>query len=220
MKKYILVILWILIPIVCFPQKRKVVAKSTIKIEDKTNNIRVLLDIDGYYEQPNSKSCFNLIFFEDGTYGPVCFKKEATKEMIKENMSKWIDSGNDKKEIGWGSYYYPGWGAYRIEGDTIIGQRFVKGALFTNWDIDEVRYKIIDRRTIRRIYWEPLLSSDEQVYKNESWWINDEDLYYFMPADSLPSSDCWLKEEKWIWRNESDWKEYMEKIKIKKRKKF
>ena len=30
--------------------------------------------------------------------------------------------------------------------------------------------------------------------------------YHFMSADSLPSSDNWLKEKKWTWRNEQDWK--------------
>ena len=38
-------------------------------------------------------------------------------------------------------------------------------------------------------------------------------------AFSLPSSDCWLEEEKRIWRNESDWKEYMQKVEQKKIKK-
>ena len=70
------------------------------------------------------------------------------------------------------------------------------------------------------IYSKSLLKRDETYYRdmNVSPWINGGYLY-FTPADSLPSSDCWLKEEKWIWRNEQDWKDYMERIKEKKKKK-
>jgi hypothetical protein len=60
-----------------------------------------------------------------------------------------------------------------------------------------------------------LRKSDENNYKlnYRTPCLQNKELHYFMPADSLPSSDCWLKEEKWIWRNEQDWKNYMEKIK-------
>jgi hypothetical protein len=64
------------------------------------------------------------------------------------------------------------------------------------------------------------LKVDESYYqslKDYSPWISNSVPLYFSPADSLPSSDCWLKEEKWIWRHESDWKAYMEKIKQKKK---
>lgn len=45
----------------------------------------------------------------------------------------------------------------------------------------------------------------------ESPWREGSPLH-FTPADTLPSSDNWLKENKWIWRNESDWKNYMQHV--------
>ena len=111
----------------------------------------------------------------------------------------------------WGGY----WGVYKIERDTIIGNFFWKGGIFSSILICEERYKIINRKTVQKIYMQSLRKSDAFLYKGNyrSPWLQNEELHLFVPADSLPSSDCWLKEEKWIWLNEQDWKNYMGKIK-------
>jgi hypothetical protein len=50
MKKYILILCIVLLSCSCVAQKKKVISKSTIKLEEKNTTIRNLLDIDGYYQ--------------------------------------------------------------------------------------------------------------------------------------------------------------------------
>lgn len=63
-----------------------------------------------------------------------------------------------------------------------------------------------------------MLKEDEKYDKenNISPWQDIVTLRY-TTIDSLPPSDNWLKEKKWIWRNESDWKDYKRKIEEKKK---
>jgi len=219
MKKNILLVLCMLFSIICMAQKMNFLSEPIIQLENgKKTNIRDILDIDGYYES-DSTDFYKMVFFEDGTYGPVAFKRGTIQRDIKANMSKWI-WGTIKKQIDWGSYYYPEWGVYKIEGDTILCQRFTKGAALSPSYFWSERYRVIDRRSIKKIYTQSIRKDDVKYNKvnNISPWV-DGSAVVFVPADSLPSSDCWLKEEKWIWRNEQDWKDYMEKIKQKEKKK-
>jgi hypothetical protein len=214
MKKQIILIISSLIAISCISQKKEIISKSTIKLEGGNTNIRDLIEIDGYYQDQDYSS--HKMFFEDGMYvSSFSFKKDIPENEIKANMSKSLAGGIEDKQFSWGNY----WGVYKIEGDTIVVYYYLRGSFWTPWYFDEVRYKIIDRTAIQQIYRKGLRKADEQDYKDsdKSPWIKNGDKLYFNSADSLPSSDCWLKEEKWIWRNESDWKSYMEKIKQKKK---
>jgi len=212
--KYCLAAFCYLISLQCASQKKEIISKSTIKLEGKDTNIRDLIDIDGYYQNMDYSK---IMLFEDGIYvDQFFFKQGLSKSEIQENMSKSLYCGVENKKKYWGFH----WGVYKIVEDTIIVHHYLRGSWWTPWYADEIRYKIIDRTTIQPIYSRDLRQSEEQYYKeyNKSSWIKNGDVFYFTPAHSLPSSDCWLKEEKWIWRNESDWKAYMEKIKTDKKK--
>jgi len=209
----------VLLTVVCvFPsfaaRKKEVIAASNIKFEGKNTNIKNLLEIDGYYysaEEYKTKS--GIMFFEDGTYVSFFFKDNATEEGIKTNMSLWIESWIKNRKIRWGIR----WGIYRIDRDTLVVHDYVRAGLWgREWSIYEIRYKIIDRTTIQRIYIRSALKSDDSYYITNNPWKKNDPASHFISCDSLPSSDCWLKEEKWIWRNESDWEAYMKQIKTKK----
>ena len=108
-------------------------------------------------------------------------------------------------------------GMYWIEGDTIKVRCFGQfGGRFSPWSFYEVWFKIIDRNTLEGVFSKSLLDMDTS---DEEWQPNYKRvLFRFHCADSIPSSDySWLKEEKWFWCNEQDWKDYMEKIKQKKK---
>jgi len=212
MRKQIILIIFSLIAISCISQKGEIISKSNIKLEGRNTNIRDLLEIDGYYQDQNY---LKMMFFEDGTYvSSFSFKKDIPENEIKANMSKSLAGGIEDKQFSWGN----DWGVYKIEGDTLVAYYYLRGSFWTPWYFDEVRYKIIDKITIQKIYWKGLLKIDEQYNKERSPWINGSYLH-FTPADSLPSSDCWLKKQKWIWRNEQDWKDYMQRIEQNKIKK-
>ena len=208
--------LFFLITASCASQKREMISKSIIKLEGKSSNIRDFIEIDGYYQREDSiRGTAYQMFFEDGTYVAILwFKEGVTERMKRENLSQAIYSWKQKGQIRWGIR----WGAYKIEKDTIVGQFFQKGTLIDGWwECVEEKYVIIDRKTLRPIYFKSLFKEDEKSETNPYEISEENSIYKFIPADSLPSSDCWLREEKWIWRNEQDWKDYMEKIKQKKK---
>ena len=215
MKKQIILIIFSLIAMSCSSQKREIISKSTIKLEGKNTSIRDLLEIDGYYHAQNYPNFSPCMFFEDGIYvSSFTFKKDISENEIKANMLKSLAGGIEDKQFSWGNY----WGVYKIEGDTLVVYYYLRGSFWTPWYFDEVRYKIIDRTTIQAIYSKGLRKADEQYNKERSPWISGSYLH-FTPADSLPLSDCWLKKQKWIWRNEQDWRDYKERIKQEKSKK-
>ena len=210
MKKQLILFVLLFCCFSCASQKKEIITKSTIKLEGRNTNIRDLIEIDGYYHpipnylQYNS----NRMFFEDGTWVNFHIKMDLSDDEINANMSKSVKSWIKDNQIRWGTY----WGVYTIQSDTIIVYYYDKGSFWKGWSLDEIRYKIIDRTTIQVIYSKSLLKRDETYYRdmNVNPWTNGSYLF-FTPADSLPSSDNWLKEEKWIWRNEQDWKEYMKR---------
>ncbi|GHU71835.1 hypothetical protein FACS189413_14060 [Bacteroidia bacterium] len=197
----------------CVSQKREIIAKSTIKLEGKNTNIRDLIEIDGYYSSLEHRTKGGTMFFEDGIFVNFSFDIDVSEEDIKANMSKSVAGRIKNNQLQWGSWL----GVYTIEGDTIIVHYYMRGSWWTPWYASEVRFKVIDRTTILPIYLRDFLLTEEQYYKeyNRSPWIKNK-IACFHPANSLPSSDCWLKEEKWIWRNESNWKNYMKMIEQKK----
>ncbi|MDL2223681.1 hypothetical protein LJB98_06285 [Bacteroidales bacterium OttesenSCG-928-M11] len=208
-----LLLICLLFSLSCASQKKEVISKSTIKLEGENTNIRDFIEIGGYYAVPDYQLDGGLILFEDGTCAAVSFKEAVSEDEIKKNLLKNIVSWKKNEQFRWGSY----WGVYQVKNDTIVVYGYDKGSFWKGWSLSEERYKIINRTTIKKIFWKSILKSAEKYYERNSPWVDGFD-YHFFPADSLPPSDCWLKEEKWIWRNEKGWKEYMERIKQKKKR--
>ena len=210
MKRQFILFISLLCCLSCVSQKKEIIVKSTIKLEGKNTNIRDLIEIDGYYymsEYPDS-NC--RMFFEDGLYvDQFHFKKDLSENEIKANLTKSIHIGVEKRHVSWGFF----WGVYKIVEDTLVVYKYLRGSFWTPWYFVEERYKVVDSKTIQRIYQKDLLKCNGDY---DPCKVHDN--FYFTSADSLPSSNNWLKEEKWIWRNEQDWKDYMEKIKKLKKK--
>ena len=210
MKNQIVLYLFLLCCFSCAPFKRTVISKSRIKLEGRNTSIRNLIEIDGYYRMPAFPTSNCRMFFEDGMWVDFSFKSGLSENEIRANMLRSVESWKKKDRFRWGR----DWGVYQIQNDTIIVYGYFKGSFLEAWFLYEERYKVIDRKTIQWIYLRKISKADDSYYEdpNYSPWINKEH-YDFISADSLPSSDCWLKEEKWIWRKESDWKSYMAKLK-------
>ena len=208
MKLYLIILLMLCSFVSCafFNMSKGTVIKHSIKLEGKNTNIRDLIDIDGYYSATGyEKNHDGLMFFEDGTYMNIYFKEGAITDSIQKNMTKWLYKWTDKNgQIQCAVDE----GTYRIEGDTIIVRNiFISYALLRRWESAESKFKVIDRTTIN--------SSYNDYYSGER--VNRK--YMFVSCDSLPTADMPLKEHKWIWRNEQDWKDYMQRIEQKKIKK-
>ncbi len=212
MKIGLMIIVFFLSTISCASQKKEMISRSTIKLEGQNTNIRDCIEIDGYYQiEDFPLNDSYKMFFEDGTYVSLFWFKENVDENFKKNnLSQAIRSWKQKDKIRWGIR----WGVYKIEKDTLVGQYFQKGTFFGGgwWECVEEKYVIIDKHTLIVMYSKSLFKDDKNEIREHG------SVYEFVAADSLPSSDCWLKEEKWIWRNESDWKAYMDRIKQNKKK--
>ena len=210
MKTLLMTIIFSLSVISCASQKHG----ATIQLEGKNTSIRDVIDIDGYYQSIDDTSKrIGEIFFEEGTCCSFRFKEGVTENVKKENLSQAIDSWMQRGQIRWGS-----WGVYKIDKDTIVVQTVTKAGIFSMpWSVSEFKYEIIDRQTLKWIYYKSLPADKNDRNNPYDRSRSKNIISKFVPADSLPSSDCWLKEEKWIWQNEQDWKDYMEKVKEKKK---
>jgi len=204
MKRCLLLFMPLICCFSCASQKKEVIAKSTIKLEGKDTNIRNLLDIDGIYGS-------STVFFDDGSLANTSVQEIKGKKT--DNLSKSVNLWKEGGTMRWGSL----WGVYTIKNDTIIAHFYTQPGFLVSIDIRERRYKIINRKTIQLFYsYNLLLTESDKVYlaeHNISPWVDiSKNTLSFSPIDSIPPSDNWLKEKKWIWRNESDWKAYMQHV--------
>lgn len=209
MKKYLLlfVSLSLLCCLSCVSQKKEIKAKSTIKFERDNTNISKLIYTKGFYYNPINHNSDNVLFFEDGTTIMFYPKKQVYEN---EGTVKLFDYAEPFKDTG---QIIGRRGVYTIKNDTIITYMYVRPFLLTSWEFEEERFKIINKKTIQRIYIKGLLDVADKYYREsgKSPWV-DGDLMSFIAVDSLPIFENWLKKEKWMWRNESDWKDYMQHV--------
>jgi hypothetical protein len=152
--------------------------------------IDTLINIEGYFVQDH----IIRIFYKDGIYVIGGFRTiDDFNEFIKK-----IES-NRKAMSNFHKWYT--WGRYIICGDTIKLQaveRPVFGSTSSIWYSVKGKYKVLDRNTIIGIY----PSSKERIPPTK-----------FVPLTIKPDSNCWLKEKKWFWCNEEDWKAYKKSMK-------
>ena len=193
MKQYISILLTIFFFSSCAAQKKEIISQCN-KLEGTNTKIRDLINIDGFYP--------GLMFFDDGSFVfNVRFQVDATEKLT---LHSWID---DNGLMQWSDY----WGAYRIEGDTIIAHTVQPGTFWRGWEFSEYRYKVIDRNTINAFYY-----SVSPLEGGRGKAVNYT--YKFVPCDSLPQENNPLKKYKWFWINEQDWKNYMQRIEQQKNK--
>ena len=218
MKKILIILLLPLIVVAqsCASVPKEIKQKFGICYTGKETDIESHIDINGYYTS-GGQDC--MIFFKDGIVATFIFENREihTSDTCINLLHAITRMYKNKPHISFGYLQ----GMYWIEGDTIkirfLGQT---GGSLTPWFFHESWCKIVDRQTLKYIYLKPLLDMDaDTVQTVEEWQSNTKrSLVRFHCADSIPSSDCWLKEEKWFWCNEQDWKNYMEKIKEGKKK--
>jgi hypothetical protein len=190
--------------------RSSVIKRTTFYLEGDSFQASDKLEINGYYYVDDPLAPV-LMFFDDGS---ACyfysFKDDVSVAAIKENLSEAIPTYGRRKR--WGVY----WGVYKIQHDTLIVSQYLR-EFDIIWTLEESRYKIINNTTIQRIY-ESSIYPERYPYPYGTPWTDKGTILHFASADSLPSSDCWLKEQKWIWRNRSDWEAYMQKIGKRKKK--
>lgn len=175
---------------------------SYLKFDNKPNKTNGLFNINGYYTlAKNNKNTVCFMFFEDGSFANHIF----------------FDEENNIR--GFSLYR----GLYKLFGDTIKTQIMFKGVGLTGSSYSEEWYKIVDKNTLKLIYFGMVTTTDDFRSKN---YLKEYDIakFYaspyakFIPLDSIPHFDNVLKKDKFFWEDEKDWKEYMDSLKLEKKK--
>jgi hypothetical protein len=212
----------------CFPIGTPLYIRQSISgYEDMATNIRDLINIDGYFvhaepEQTDSSYTY-FMFFEDGmvnmrVHDYNVFPLSNTTENIPQYIHQ-ILSDENGKQAKW-FYNSLGWGRYTITNDT-IKINYHSGWGYPNCYAFEMWFKVIDRNHIVDIYFASITKTTPQTIdaQKQKYIYDDAIPSRFVPLEKTPYPDSWIKKKKWFWRNEQDWKAYMEKIEQKKIKK-
>jgi len=190
------------------------------------------LRFDGYYNEKQILKTFslpdssltridtiyrNIILFTDGIVNMSLGDSNLARRKEGEtNIQLYIDelgADHNLREVFLKSKE---WGVYSLKNDTLRVQYFNHPAKLAPWYAIDVWYKIGSPDIIRRIDSRIMgISEEERIIRESNTTFSFEIIenmpLTFMPLETLPPSDCWLKDQKWFWCNEKDWIEYMEK---------
>jgi hypothetical protein len=195
--------------------------------DGKSKGIDSLININGYYSiaEPYSRPVFstpydknktkyasdtmyqNLMFYRDGLFVIDFFALDANGTFEDDSkIPKFFKQIVENKESKVSKFFYSSfdWGSFRINGDTIKMQyidRPIFGESRTFWYAWEIWYKVLNRNSIIEIYSNPIHYTTKSDWENYQKAKKEKVILpaKFVPVAVIPSSDCWLKKEKWFW---------------------
>ncbi len=204
------------------PISKDIRERFTNKLEGKSTNIRSLLNIDGYYQfwergefLKNNRTgkldsfFVQMLFYEDGSFVYSFFFRQPFPPDVDSCLMAVARNGiGDEFYIG--SY----WGAYKIDGDTIKAQYInnVSRSYLAPWFGGEFWLKVIKYNEIKIVYMADLQKMNDQDIRSNKEMVSKFTNGKFHPLDTIPPPHGWVKKERWIWRNEADWKKYVETL--------
>ena len=159
------------------------------------------------------------MFYENGifVYNIRDTYNDNTKKLVKRDVTSYLkDFTENSESLGAKQFYMNFWGSYIICGDTIKVQKVYKAmSLNDSWALREDWYLIIDRNTLLCINSFNLPTTIQpQPAKRAQHPIT------FSPIQAKPQPyNSWILKEKWFWRYENDWMNYMRSIENNKRRK-
>ena len=192
------------------PVPKHIKQNFTYCYSEENTNIEDLININGYYIETTPYTRYDFrtketvldtfyrrfMFLKDGLYLDTFLRYDSLS-------STFLDS-----------YYI---GKYVISGDTIKVQYIDRPNPPSGHSAWETWFKVVSRDTIIKIYAIPLYKKSKSDWKNwydyKPEWKAQIVPAIFVPINLTPISNCWLKQKKWFWCSESDWKEYMNRVK-------
>ena len=204
-----------------YPIPKSIEKSFTYRYDGKNTGIDTLINIDGFYREKRGVCILqgtsiyyldtvysHFMFYDNGTYASgisdIYYDDHKKKWIKKDDVSMFLKDFAENSEAPGANYFYGNnWGGYIICGDTIKVQGMYKArSLNDSWYFHERWYKIIDKNTIQCI---------------NAVCFSDPAIFYPIPSKPPPDKS-WILRERWFWRNEADWKAYMENLKNEKRK--
>ena len=99
------------------------------------------------------------------------------------------------------------WGLYSVHDDTIITQYINYPSWNMPWNATEQIFVFDEQGKLNSIQTRALGITNTNIIPSRTELIRHPAEY--IPLETLPSSDAWLKREKWFWCDESEWRAYM-----------
>ncbi|MCL2683096.1 MAG: hypothetical protein FWE63_06405 [Bacteroidales bacterium] len=182
------------------------IRKTYIGCYDGTlTGIDTILDLSGYFLANSfvpfrngslAKVCQFLVFYNDG----MVFRSGVTIPVIPvfDDCNTYIqrqlyEAYSDR--LGSGD-----WGLYELKDDIIKVQFVTRANPPVSPDSYIVRYKVIDRHTIQEVV--------GLGFEKSGYPPGVGETYSFMSVEKLPSSECWLKSEKWFWCDKKQYRQH------------
>ncbi|GEM_PF-2789817 len=191
----------------------------TNRLEGVSTSLSDKVDLKGYYRYwVNEEAAGNaelsadgdtlfrdIIFYEDGS----CI----TNLLIKYPFLTYDDYFTDviakgKKDL----FYKRNWAIYSLSGDTIKVQILKHAANFTPWYNWEEWFLIKDRNTLQVIYLEDPGNTNQQYQQKLKTKVKRSSPAKFYPLTVVPPPYAWFKTNSFFWRNEDDWRTYLDTI--------
>jgi len=200
----------------CSSIPRSIRNAFTYCYEDRYTGIDKLININGSY------SVHSLIFYDNGLVVSPLYRDA---EQLRRNDFSFLQEVVENTEAKYSRYHIYNFidcGSYKICGDTIKIQMIHKSySMNDTLRGEESWYKIIDRNTLFYLGSFVLTTNQKEIeFQKKYYPFKGGFKVSFVPIPAIPQPDYfWILKEKWFWCNEQDWKNYMEKIKQKKKKK-
>ena len=170
--------------------------------DGKSTGLSQRVNLDGLWKSVDSTYQLNFpnqafLFFEDGTFGELMLR---SIDLQKKDIDLHSLLGK-RKYWGFG-------GCYSFREDSICVDNYSLHPYW--WYVQKIRFAIISKDTIELVCSKLLSDTGEME------WRYHRQRYVFVSAINLPNPDSVLiKKEKWIWRDEKDWKAFQTKHKRK-----
>ncbi len=206
------------------PVSKEIKKSFTNRFEGKNTGIGSLIEVDGYYKiwakgdfvknfRTNQMDSFflNTIFYEDGSFVYNFFSLEGYPKDINGYLKQVVKNGN-KDEFHFGFY----WGIYTLSNDTIKAQYInnASNSYLAPWLGAEYWFKVRNANTLEIINEGDLGKMPVADITEYNKCFLKYSPAIFHHTEMVPSSYNWLKNQKWLWRNEYDWKKFTDSVRI------
>ena len=199
---------------------KRIAGKFTYHYTGEDTGINSVLNINGFfYDSLHVNYDSNTMFFKNGLVVQSISDGKRLKKGQDQDIAlllKEIAKNEDLEYLH--NFYNVDWGRYVLCGDTIKIQMIKRHFGMVSGRHGYVLwYKILDRNTLRKIYVDFFYFSDLPESKRDEYTYYPNECTDIIPLTfkeaCVPSTDkAFILKHKWFWKDESMWREFMQRV--------